>query len=171
MMLKKIWNVITALFVAMVVIIAAILLLLRLVGFNSYFILSASMSPTYKVGDLVYSKYQSFTDINIGDVIVFNTGNASVPVMHRVVDINQKNRTFITKGDANNTKDANPVNFKNVIGVVKLSIPKIGLVIMYFSSQNGKYIYIALVIVLLLFLMISKLLALNIVQKKEEKHE
>ena len=43
-----------------------------------------------------------------------------------MVNIDSQNRTFTTKGDANNTADPAPVSWENVIGKVILGIPWAG---------------------------------------------
>ena len=64
--------------------------------------------------------------INEGDIIQFR--KEKVTVMHRVVDIQETEdlRFFITKGDANDEPDKDPVIPENVVGKLVLTIPKIG---------------------------------------------
>ena len=54
--------------------------------------------------------------------------NISIPIIHRVSDIYEKNGDlfFITKGDANTNEDAEPVYEKNIQGKVIYSLPGIG---------------------------------------------
>ena len=116
------------------------------------------MSPIYKVGDLVYARHYDYDDIGIGDVIVFNSGKIRFPIMHRVVEIDDNEKLFYTKGDANNKRDGSPVKYKKVQGVVKFSIPKIGFVVMWFTTLTGKIIGICVVLLFILLLLLFKLL-------------
>ena len=53
-------------------------------------------------------------------------------------------RTFITKGDANNTQDAEPVEEEQVIGIVNSRIPKVGDFAMFLQSPLGMIIFIGI---------------------------
>ena len=93
-------------------------------GYNIYTVISGSMEPTIPVGSLVYVKYQEPETIQKKDVIAFyGAKDASSIVTHRVVTNKKLSGEFITKGDANQTKDMNPVNYNNYMGKVVLSIP------------------------------------------------
>ena len=61
------------------------------------------------------------------DVIQFVSGTKYV--VHRIVDVtndNYGNKLFITKGDHNNTIDADKVHLENVKGKVTFVVPFIG---------------------------------------------
>lgn len=62
---------------------------------------SPSMEPTLERGDMVLVKGVPFSEIEEGDIIVFDTGSPClpVPIIHRVVDIDGNGLT--TKGDSN----------------------------------------------------------------------
>lgn len=111
---------------------------------HSYVVLSGSMEPTISTGDAVLVTEQSPAAIERGDVITFATENEETPTTHRVVEIRQtdEGREFVTKGDANENRDPQPVSGRNVIGTLALSIPYIGYVIKFAGTQMG---FIALV--------------------------
>lgn len=54
--LKKIWNVISTILVALVVLLALLLVGARVVGLQVFTVLSGSMEPTYHTGSLIYVK-------------------------------------------------------------------------------------------------------------------
>lgn len=89
-------------------------------------IASSSMSPSYKRGDAVIIEKTSVSIIKVGDIIAFN--NNKQIVTHRVVKIKEDGNTmyFYTKGDANNSIDAEYVIQENVIGIVKNVIKYVG---------------------------------------------
>jgi len=60
---KKIWNVVTNVLVAVVVIVAIALVGVRLIGYQTFTVLSGSMLPTYQVGSLIYVKDIDYTEI------------------------------------------------------------------------------------------------------------
>ena len=145
------------LFVLLCLVCAALLGFLivpRMLGYQDYVVLSGSMEPTYPVGSLIYVKSVDPQDVTVGQPITFVLNEDLVVATHRVVEIDEENQYFYTKGDANESMDGSPVHFKNLIGVPVFSIPYLGYVANYIQSPPGTYIAIALgaVFLLLLFL-------------------
>lgn len=163
---KKTWNIVSTVLVVIVVLCAVFLMGSRLIGFQCYTIISPSMEPIYKVGDLIYVKQVAPSEIKVGDVITFVANEDLVVGTHRVVRIDAEKKHFYTKGDANKAEDGSPVHFNNVVGVVHFSIPKLGYVANYIQNPPGMYITIGvgILVVVLVFLpdMIGK-------KKKEEE--
>lgn len=153
---SKIFNIITWLLVAAAVLLALLLVGVRLFGYTPYAILSPSMTPNYQVGDLVYAKKIAPADIQIGDPITFVADEKLTVVTHRVVEIDSENGCVYTKGDANDTRDGNPVYYENVLGRVSFSIPKLGYVSIFMSKRNGRFAAIAVIAVLMLLLIIPE---------------
>ena len=54
--MKKAWNIISSILVALVVLLAIALVGVRLFGLQVYTVLSGSMEPTYHTGSLIYVK-------------------------------------------------------------------------------------------------------------------
>ena len=82
---------------------------------------SGSMSGTVKdhieVGDLIFVKPAKAETLREGDIIAFKEG--SIVVTHRIVRVETAEDgtlQFITKGDANNTEDSQPVSAANLVG-------------------------------------------------------
>ena len=61
--IKKTWNIITSVLVALAVLLAIALVGVRLVGLDVYTVLSGSMEPTYHTGSLIYVKDIDYTDV------------------------------------------------------------------------------------------------------------
>lgn len=156
-MLGKIWSAFTWLLVAVVVLIAMALVGVRLVGFQPFAVLSPSMTPKYGVGDLVYALPTDPEEIQVGDVLTFVANAEGTIVTHRVDEVDRENRCFYTKGDANESRDGNPVVYENVVGVVKFSLPKMGYVSSYLTSESGRFAAIAGVLTLILLLILPEL--------------
>ncbi len=156
--LKKIWAVVSTILVILIVSCAVFLMGSRLMGYSVYNVISGSMEPEYSVGDLLYVKEVDPQTIKVGDPITFVMNEDLVVATHRVVRIDRKNQHFYTKGDANKDEDVQPVHFKNVLGVPKFSIPKLGYVSDFIQNPPGMYIAIALgvILVVLVFLPDSK---------------
>lgn len=162
---KKAWNVVSTVIVVLVVILAIFLMGSRLVGLQVFNVISGSMEPTYSVGDLLYVKKVDPDSVKVGDPITFVLNEDLVVATHRVVSIDKENNQFITKGDANETADANPVHFNNLVGVPVFAIPLLGYVSAFIQNPPGKYIAIACGIALLAVVFLPDLLSKK---KKEE---
>jgi len=104
-----------------------------LLGFTPTVIASGSMRPTLDVGDIAITVQTPAKAIKIGDIIQYQT--AQEPTIHRVIDKYEAGGTtwFVTQGDANNAPD-NPVNERQVMGKVVLTIPKLGWVSIYLKE-------------------------------------
>ena len=89
-------------------------------------IVSNSMNPTISKGDLVLLQKTDASALQVGDVIQYELEN--IQVFHRIIDVryNEGIRYFITKGDANNAEDPNPVTEVQVMGKYMGRIPYIG---------------------------------------------
>ena len=166
---KKIWDTVTTVLVVLVVVFAIFLMGSRLVGLQVFNVISGSMEPTYSVGDLLYVKTVDPDSVKVGDPITFVLNEDLVVATHRVVAIDPVNREFTTKGDANETEDAAPVHFNNLVGVPVFAIPLLGYVSAYIQSPPGMYVAIGLGAVLLLAVFLPDFLTKK--DKKEEKQE
>ena len=169
--LKKTWNVVSTVLVALVVLCAIFLMGSRLLGFRVFTIISGSMEPEYSVGDLIYVKPVDVDSIKVGDPITFILNEDLVVATHRVVEIDTEKRHFYTKGDANETPDASPVHFNNVIGVPQFSIPKLGYVSDFIQHPPGMYISIAIGAALVLLAFLPDILKKKKPEEKEESAE
>ena len=139
---KKIWNIFTTTIVVIAVLCAVFLMGSRLVGYRVFNVISGSMEPTYSVGDLIYVKEVSPNDIKVGTPITFVLNEDLVVATHRVIKVDAENQHFYTKGDANDTADAAPVHYNNVLGVPQFSIPLLGYVSDFIQNPPGMYIAI-----------------------------
>ena len=155
---KRIWNAVSSIAVALVVILAILLVGARLVGLQVFTVLSGSMEPTYHVGSLIYVKKVDPYTIEVGQPITFMLDEDTVAT-HRVVGIvpDEEDPTVIrfrTKGDANDAEDGSLVHYKNVVGMPVFSIPRLGYVANYIQHPPGMYVAISgcAILVLLTFL-------------------
>lgn len=152
--LRRSWNVISTILVALLVICAVFLMGSRILGYQVFNVISGSMEPAYSIGDLLYVKSVDPEEIQVGDPITFVLNEDLVVATHRVVEIDSENQYFYTKGDANETADSAPVHFNNVIGVPRFHIPMLGYVSDFIQNPPGMYIAIAAaaVLIILVFL-------------------
>jgi signal peptidase len=148
--IKKVWGIVSWVLVCVVVLAAVFLMGSRLLGYRVFNIVSGSMEPVYRVGDLIYVQEVDPNTVQPGDVITFVLNEDRVVATHRVVRVDAEKQRFYTKGDANETEDGGSVHFKNMIGVPKFKIPGLGYVADFIQKAPGLYITIAAVAVLLL---------------------
>ena len=161
--LKKTWNIISTVLVAVVVILALLLAGARLLGMQVFTVLSGSMEPTYHTGSIIYVKKIATEDIQPGTVITFMLDEDTVAT-HRVTAVvpDQEDPTvvrFRTKGDANDAEDGSLVHYKNVIGTPVFTIPGLGYVANYIQHPPGAYVAISAAAVLLLLVFLPDVLA------------
>ena len=94
-------------------------------GFKFYIVRSGSMKPAVNVGDVAFVTLNSdFSKLQKGDVIAFQSLEFNDIVIHRIIDINSDG--YITKGDANEDKDLEPVGLDKVLGIYRFKIPYLG---------------------------------------------
>lgn len=137
-MVSKISNIILTIFIVFTLITAAALVLPKLFGYQIYGVLSGSMEPSFPVGSIVYVKEIKASEAIVGDPITFYIeGNDKVVATHRIIEINAEEKQFITKGDANEVVDAEPVSFHRLIGRAERNIPFLGYIAMYIQTKQG----------------------------------
>ena len=113
----------------------------RLFGYQIYSVVSGSMEPAIPTGSLVYIRETAPEDVEADDVIAFYSSADSASIItHRVVENRVLMGEFITKGDANQTEDMNPVPYSNLIGKVVRSFPEIGAMAQILTGKEGKFI-------------------------------
>ena len=146
----------------------------KVFGHHMYIVLSGSMAPEFDTGSVVFVKPKEPDQVQVGDVITF--GGVNDPralTTHRVVEIDSsdpQNIQFITKGDANDVTDPNPVSGDRLVGTLSFSIPYLGYLLNYGQTKQGM---LFLVIVPAMFLIVTELFNLytNTRQSKREEDE
>jgi len=131
-----------------------------------YVVASGSMIPVLQVYDvLIVQGHESFDDIKVGDIIVFNrpTSHDRV-IVHRVAAIIDDNpKTIRTKGDANPGSIPGtdfPITKEDYIGKVAYVIPQVGYVTQLLKPPIN---YVIIVIV------IGVMIVKQMYKKKNEK--
>lgn len=114
-------------------------------GFSSSVVLTGSMSPEIKPNDVVVRRKQD--SYAVGDVITFESEGLSVT--HRIIAIDGEG--YRTKGDANNTADAQVVKQSAVIGKVIIAIPKIGALFGFVRTPFGILCFLGLTAIIVEF--------------------
>ncbi|MBQ9954111.1 MAG: signal peptidase I [Eggerthellaceae bacterium] len=157
--LKRIWRVVSTVLVAVAVLLAVALVGVRLVGFEVYTVLSGSMEPAYHTGSVIWVQECEPEEVEVGDPITFVMNEDLLVATHRVIEIDEANQHFYTKGDANEAPDAAPVHFENLIGKPVFTVPHLGYFVSYIQQPPGLYVAIAACAFLLLLMFLPELFA------------
>lgn len=108
----------------------------RFKGHLVYNVVSGSMEPAIPVGSVIFVEPVEPETVQEGEVIAFRSrGNV---ISHRVVSNYVVSGEFVTKGDANQEEDMNPVKYGELVGKVFLHYPVIGHVLFLYTSNVGK---------------------------------
>ncbi|MBQ9745784.1 MAG: signal peptidase I [Clostridia bacterium] len=123
-------------------------------GILPLIVLTDSMYPDIKSGELIFCQKIDAEDVKEGDVISFfdPAGNGTSVVTHKVMSIEGEGaeRSFITKGINNNTEDKTPVPAENLVGkYVDFRIPGAGNVALFMQTTTGLIVCVFLPLVLL----------------------
>ena len=125
--------------IVLVILLCSLLVFPGMFGFHMYHVLSGSMEPAVPVGSLLYVRSVEPGDVEEEDIIAFYGAlEDSGIITHRVVKNNVVSGTFITKGDANEKEDPEPVFYDAFIGKAVLTIPYMGRVLTIMTSLEGK---------------------------------
>lgn len=92
------------------------LLLTPLFGNRLAVVVTGSMSPAIQVDALILTHRCDWTDVEVGDVVVYWSSPLGAHIVHRVVDKGEDG--LITRGDANRFDDPAPVTAENFRGKV-----------------------------------------------------
>ncbi len=97
-------------------------------GIKTYTIVSGSMEPQLKIGDIAIVKEAGDQELRVDDVISFRQGQSVVT--HRIIEIKEKDdkKIYITKGDGNNIEDNGEATYDQIEGKVIGRIPFLGKV-------------------------------------------
>ncbi len=124
-------------------------------GFGLAEVLSDSMYPTIKTGDVIMVVPQD--EYKVGDIVAFEDG--SMIVTHRIIEENEDG-TFVTKGDyIGNSKDDMPLQERYIIGKVVKNFAGLGPFVSIMQSP---------LIIMLSILIIAMLLYLSTKKEKEQ---
>ena len=111
-------------------------------GYSSLMVATGSMSGTIEEGDLIIIKATG--DYKIGEIVTFFQDGDTIPTTHRIINKEYDengNVLWVTKGDANNSKDGRSISSDEIIGEWVMTIPYVGTFIDW-AVEGGGLIYI-----------------------------
>lgn len=104
-------------------------------GFKAVSVPTGSMEPLVPAGSMAYVSGGTASE---GDVAAFYALDGKTMVLHRVLDIDTGSGTMLTKGDANPAPDAARVPCRNTVGLLKWSIPYLGIISETMRTPSGR---------------------------------
>lgn len=123
-------------------------------GYKPFIVLSGSMQPNVKIGDLVFVKKTNIDKLKVDDVIAFKSDDKTVTT-HRIIKIDTETKNekcFVTKGDSNNVKDEGLVCKNNLEGKMVKRIPKLGKFINFIQQPLGFVVMMMTIFIICLFI-------------------
>ena len=168
--MKKAWDIISTVFVWIVVIVAVFMMVFTIVSVNTfnrndrdlfglrfYIVLSDSMAATdFDAGDLVLVKEVDPSTLQVGDIIAYqsqNTDNYGATVTHKIrtkTTDNSGNPGFITYGTSTGVDDATIVTYPFILGKYQMALPKVGTFFQFLKTPRGYIVCILIPFLLLL---------------------
>jgi signal peptidase I len=136
-------------------------------GYQPLTVLTNSMQSKISAGDMIFVKTTKASDVKVGEIITFKVKDTTTKlVTHRVVGVTDSG--FLTKGDNNNVQDNWEVKPTDLIGEVRIIIPKAGLIAKFVSSPIGFSIFIILPLLLLILMEVYERV-IRFLNKKENQ--
>lgn len=188
--MKKVWQIIKYILVALVVIFAVCMMIFTIVsittsknknrsffGYKAFIVLTDSMSATdFKSGDLVIVRDVDPSTLKVGDVISYRSTNIEhyyEVVTHKIrkkVRTDNGNPGFITYGTTTNTNDQEIVTYENVLGKHCKTLAGVGTFFQFLKTVPG---YIICILIPFLILILSQVInCIRLFRRyQKEQHE
>lgn len=134
-------------------------------GYKPMIVLSGSMETSIYTGDLVFVKMVDTSTLKENDIIAFRNESDKVTT-HRITEVVNENGNifFRTKGDNNNTEDADLVIPSDVEGIYAFKISGLGNVLMFLKEPKS-------LAILLLTTLVLGLAWIHVMDKIENKNK
>ena len=125
--------------------VVSIALVATALGYDLFVINGGSMAPSVPPGSLVIAERVAPARVQAGDVVTFRRSSApNSPVTHRVVLVEQSDAGTVlwTKGDANDSIDAEPLAGSEPISLVRVSLPLAGYILGFLRTLPGQVLLV-----------------------------
>lgn len=178
---KRIWSVVSKVLIALLILIMILTLVMRIsgnkiniLGINIYYIVTPSMEPTLKVGDMILSvNVKDYSKLEVHDVITYKGEVGSYKgklITHEIIDIEEKEGkyTFTTKGT--NNQDPDPlVSEEQVVAKMLFEIPFLGKIVTLL--RNRIVFFFVLIVPLAIMLVFETKDLFQAFKKSDEKED
>ncbi|PIY69196.1 signal peptidase I [Candidatus Roizmanbacteria bacterium CG_4_10_14_0_8_um_filter_39_9] len=143
-----------------------------------FVVITGSMKPNIQIGSVAFVQNAPYSDLKKGDIIAFeNPGNKSQVIIHRMVNIkptvlgNRAVPFFITKGDANSSKDVWEVVPGAIKGKYITSIPYLGYALTEVKKPLGFLLIIGIPSIVLIFIFAFQLVVGILEEMRKKRSE
>ena len=147
---------------------------ISLFNFRIFTVISGSMEPKYKIGDVLISVETDPKDIKVGDVVSYLGEKRDVKgkvITHQVINIEKDDAGkyyFHTKGICDNCLVEDPiVSESQVYGVVKYKVKTLSFIYKVVGTKVGLFFFI----ILPLFYIIGSEIIYTLIEKEEERRK
>ena len=137
--------------------------------YNAFIIVSESMEPNIKVGDIILEKKVNEEELNKEDIITYKQDGKNIT--HRIVNIEVIDNitVYTTKGDNNKIEDEKKILYADIRGKVVAKISFIGM--FRLNDMLQKIVLITLVICIIIYIEIRKIDTNRIKRRKKKELE
>lgn len=139
-------------------------------GYRVFMVASGSMEPEYVVGDVLFSKQESESNINVGDNVTYKGEKGNLKGMiitHKVIEKSEKDGKthYVTKGLANNASDPE-ITYDQIYGKVAYKTVVLSLIGRLMSKPCSYYVLCTIVALIVSIEAVS-----NIFESKREEDD
>ena len=139
-------------------------------GRTTAWVMTPSMEPTIPARSYILVKKVGADEIKKDDVIVFASDDPDLNGAyntHRVVEIKDGGREFVTKGDANAISDVYTAKAEKVLGVYEKNLPALTAIGRFVFSSIGMMISLTAIFVIVMAIYIPDIIRANRERTKE----
>lgn len=133
----------------------------RVFGLSVSHVPTSSMEPTINAGEYVLYSKASFSDVDVGDIIVYKSASG-IYIIHRIIEKNED--YLLTKGDNNAVADTEKITSGMVYGKYIMTI---GILSIFSGGISKNFIFFALILIFIA--MIAMQVISIILKSKTEK--
>ncbi|WP_405356860.1 signal peptidase I [Ruminococcus sp.] len=182
-MAKKVFHIFTTVLLIVLVLIVIIVFICRvrgespsILGYHIFRVSSDSMEPTLQVGEIILVKKTSSDQIHKNDIITFKGTQGELAgkmITHRVIEeprIVDGKYYFKTMGDKAGAKHDPEIDESQIEGKYIRSIAFIDKLYTFFLSPVGLISFIALILILFGYEMISLVISYKSLDEKDEDY-
>ncbi len=127
----------------------------RILPYQSFVVLTASMAPQIPVGSVVMAVPVGRAELAVGDVVTYQRAEEpDLPVTHRIVAMRAVPGAIIarTKGDANDVQDPWEIQLGPTVLRVAFAVPLAGYILFFAQTFVGRVLTIGMPLVALAFI-------------------
>ena len=158
--LPTLCNVFGMLLLLAVIVLCLPMVVPGLLGYQTFNVVSGSMEPAIPIGSAIYVEPIDPAYLEEGDIVAFYDGEDVIA--HRVSINRATAEELVTKGDANDVEDFDPIPYASVVGRVALSVPMMGAYMSVCASTVGKvYLLLTAACGLMLNILASRMRAVR----------